>query len=329
MTPRHARAEAIAALRAAGVDLDARVLEPSPPALVDDGWLADDPVALDGADPDTTVRPVGDGVRWLDVAAGDETLAGFARRRWLGPYPTLGPVPDSYHGTRAGLHQLAFHVVYRARRAVTGKFGLRWTLDGFGTPFFGADEQIRVAGGQLVCQRADDVWSTPITSLAAAADVVGVELDPDFDHGFQDVLPLEDPDAELAIDGPAALAVGQWFGFGTSLLESLRHDLADRTPSRVQIWPEHFDAAMDLAWGGGSSQRVNLGASPGDGHHAEPYVYVGPWGPERPGDPSYWNAPFGAICPVSEVRSAGDGGAQRQRALDFFRRGVQLLEGSG
>ena len=44
-----------------------------------------------------------------------------------------------------------------------------------------------------------------------------------------------------------------------------------------------------------ADDRVNLGASPGDGFHAEPYLYVGPWGPHRPGAPGFWNAPFGAV----------------------------------
>ena len=43
-----------------------------------------------------------------------------------------------------------------------------------------------------------------------------------------------------------------------------------------------------------TAAQVNLGFSPGDAFSDDPYVYVGPWGPARPGDDGYWNAPFGA-----------------------------------
>ena len=58
----------------------------------------------------------------------------------------------------------------------------------------------------------------------------------------------------------------------------------DDTPSEIQLWPEHFDLALDL---GPESGRANFGASPGDGGHALPYLYVGPW---NPNDDPFWNA---------------------------------------
>jgi len=44
-----------------------------------------------------------------------------------------------------------------------------------------------------------------------------------------------------------------------------------------------------------AERRVNLGGSPGDGSCDEPYLYVGPWTADRPGDPEFWNADFGAM----------------------------------
>ena len=87
----------------------------------------------------------------------------------------------------------------------------------------------------------------------------------------------------------------------------------------LQLWPEHFDVgtACDL----GSGRGVNLGFSPGDTSSDEPYVYVGPWGPERPGPHDYWNAPFGAILPRSAVDRAATAG-------DFLRRGLGFLTGA-
>ena len=64
--------------------------------------------------------------------------------------------------------------------------------------------------------------------------------------------------------------------------------------------------------------RVNLGFSAGDSFSAEPYAYVGPWDDRRPGDPAYWNAPFGAYVPRSK---AGDADA----CAAFVRAGLARL----
>ena len=58
--------------------------------------------------------------------------------------------------------------------------------------------------------------------------------------------------------------------------------------------------------------------SPGDDHHEEPYLYVGPWVTRRPGDETYWNASFGALLPRSAVSSVAD-------ALAFYREGLARL----
>jgi hypothetical protein len=92
---------------------------------------------------------------------------------------------------------------------------------------------------------------------------------------------------------------------------------AGATPSVVQLWPEHFDAAADVAVG---DVRLNLGASPGDAGHPAPYLYVGPWTADRPGDAGDWNAPFGAVLGHAELVAAGDPSAL---AAAFLRRGVE------
>jgi hypothetical protein len=66
--------------------------------------------------------------------------------------------------------------------------------------------------------------------------------------------------------------------------------------------------------------------SPGDDFSAEPYLYVGPWGADRPGDAGYWNAPFGAVLPRSRVVDDPDPLAA---AVGFLRRGVMLQTGAG
>jgi hypothetical protein len=61
---------------------------------------------------------------------------------------------------------------------------------------------------------------------------------------------------------------------------------------------------------------VNLGFSAGDAFSEEPYAYVGPWGPERPGDDGYWNAPFGALVTRAELGDVAGGVAFMRAGLD-------------
>jgi hypothetical protein len=75
----------------------------------------------------------------------------------------------------------------------------------------------------------------------------------------------------------------------------------------VVLWPEHFDLGI-------SAGPINYGASPGDCHVLEPYLYVGPHEGPPPGDPEFWNAPFGAARTIHQIGTAADAAA-------FFRDG--------
>jgi hypothetical protein len=197
---------------------------------------------------------------------------------------------------------------------------LRWTLGGTGTPFFGDDEQIRVAGTDLVRQQGSQAWAQPITSLTRAAHfVLGGPPAGDWASTL-DVPALGDPDEDLAVDGDAASFLGEWFGFAWSVLEALRAEMASTEPSRVQLWPEHFDAAFD---GLRQDRRATFGASPGDAHYDDPYLYVVSPGVAHVPSP-LWNAePFpGAVLTYKELRDASD---QRGAALEFFRARRDLL----
>ena len=44
----------------------------------------------------------------------------------------------------------------------------------------------------------------------------------------------------------------------------------------IQLWPEHFDVAVDARRRGGRP-RATSAARPATRHHDEPYLYVGPW----------------------------------------------------
>jgi hypothetical protein len=70
--------------------------------------------------------------------------------------------------------------------------------------------------------------------------------------------------------------------------------------------------------GPGDADRCDVGASPGDRFSDEPYLYVGPWTKDRPGDPAYWNADFGAMWPRSEITSV-------DLAADCIREGLARL----
>ena len=283
MNPQREAAEAV------GGRYEVRVLEPSPPAVSEPPWFADDPVARgeprDGVE---VVSPVPTcDLLWRDVAESDPALAEFCRERWLGPWKRLEPLPGEFAETRSALHRVAEDVMKPAREKANGKFGLRYTRGGFGTPFFGDDWQLRVERDELVTVEAEVERRT-----------------------------------KLEVDPVAATAIGDWFGFAASVLEELRAGAGpDLEPSRVQLWPEHFDMAVELGSESGG-RRAGYGCSPGDDAHADPYIYVAPWEPPPAGD--LWNASAfrGAELPYAELLAAAD---QRGLALEFFRARLEAL----
>ncbi|GAC1316183.1 MAG: hypothetical protein NVSMB12_12720 [Acidimicrobiales bacterium] len=292
-----------------GGDPSVRVLEPSPPAITEPPWLADDPVA--GGD----VLPIERlGARtWSQLARerGDTALLTFCVERWLGPWRRLEAMPDDGGATRRALHAVAEHVLVPARYAATTKIGLRWTLGGFGTPFFGADRQVRVERSAIVDAGPTGERSAALTTLGDAAHFVGVAPGAPASV-FTPTTPC-DLEAPLAIDPYAASAIADFFGFCTSVLEQLRAEsVPGDAPSRVQLWPEHFDVSVDLGDEAGGG-RATFGGSPGDAEHRAPYLYVSVWTP-RSGP--FWNEPFGASFPYRALLDEVD---QRVTALHFFR----------
>jgi hypothetical protein len=289
------------------------VLEPSPPAVHDEPWFADDPTDPAGSSEKQVVSPVTSGdILWSELAGDDPALAEFCRERWLGPYKALEPVPMTLMPTRLALHAVAERVLSPARQRDSGKIGLRWTLGGFGTPYFGADAQLRVEGAQLVIDAGGEERRQPLSSIRDAAAAVGFDL-----SGADE----EQADAPLDIDASAARFLGDWFGFSTNVLEQLRAEAEPAwEPSRVQLWPEHFDVALELPGLG-----TTLGGSPGDEHHPEPYLYATLW-EHQPAD-ELWNARgfAGAEMPYAELLAAP---SARDAALDFFRTRLAKLKGA-
>lgn len=300
----------------------ARVLEPSPPADTDPQWYADDPT--DPGEPEATiVSPIeNEGVSWDDIGAHHAEVAAYASDHWLGNFRRLESLPDSFATTRDALHQIAFFAVAPKRYAETGKLGLRYTHQGFGTPFFGDDEQVRIESGKLVYHRNDMVSVASVAGIAEACEFLDIPFRETWFEGFHDPLTPLPADATLDIDPKSADAIGDWFGFTTLVLERLRRtpDAVDVT--RVQLWPEHFDPAVELG-SQEKGQRASYGASGGDDGHPEPYLYVAAWGEVDRSDPFWNDTSFnGASIAYSELLDSSD---QVETALTFLQTGHQKL----
>ena len=205
------------------------------------------------------------------------------------------------------LHRVAVHVLARARAGATGRFSLRVAPGGIATPDLPDGRRVRISGDHLVVEsdapgRAA-VTSTPIhgSTLAALADAAGADLSQPLDVGH-DTPALGDPDAVIELDAGAAREVASCFAAAAAVLDGVLAGLPAGTEATLpRLWPEHFDVAIEVQ--AAPSRRVNLGVSPGDAFSVEPYLYVGPWTADRPGDPAYWNAPFGAMRTGVDVAS--------------------------
>lgn len=302
---------------------EARVLEPSPPANTDPDWFADDPTDPSDAKGSVVTPIPGEGTTWNELATERPSLAEFAAENWLDAgRRRLVSLPDGYEMTRRSLHQIAFYSVAPKRYAATGKLGLRFVFRGFGTPFFGADEQLRVEAGRLIYQTADDVRSTTPSTLEEACEFSGIRYQEVWFPNFHDPPPAIGPTARLDIGSEAARSIGEWFGFATHALERVRRTTGAEQVGRVQLWPEHFDPAIEM----GSSekgQRGSYGASPGDEDHPEPYLYVAAWGDVDRND-AYWNdSSFnGASLSYDEILKSTD---QLDAALHFYHDGFRRL----
>ncbi|HYW29375.1 MAG TPA: hypothetical protein VE824_06185 [Gaiellales bacterium] len=232
----------------------------------------------------------------------------------------LQPLPAAYAPTRDALHRLAVYVISPAQRLVNGEIIMRPTPGGFSTFEFGDKRTVGVRGDLLVVDGAEH----PITSLRAAAGLVGIEPDVGQQEQF-DVPPHGDLDETLAVDRDAATALGDWYAFAAGALEALGAGAsADDDASIVRLWPEHFDVAIDLGDGAGG-HRATYGASPGDRHHAEPYLYASPWAGRIDGffdDPEF----KGATLLRSQLEREAD---PARAAVEFLREARRRVQAHG
>lgn len=92
-------------------------------------------------------------------------------------------------------------------------------------------------------------------------------------------------DQVLLVDAGHAATILSALARGAAGLRAFRPD------EEPVVWPEHFDVGITV-------DRVNYGVSPGDDYLPVPYAYVGPWG-DFSGP--FWNAPFGAARPLTDI----------------------------
>lgn len=191
----------------------------------------------------------------------------------MDPLPTPSPTLTS---TRSALHRLGTYVIAPTRHAATGRFGLRSTPGGFGTPEFDG-RVVRVAGDELIDSRGGVERRVAITSLQSAADFLGSSVDAET-AAEHDSPAVGDTEADLEIDADASTFLGSWFAMAFDALGRVRSDGGSVDASEPQLWPGHFDAAIEV---GDEDHRASYGASPGDHSVDEPYLYLAAWYPDR------------------------------------------------
>ena len=209
---------------------------------------------------------------------------------------TTSPHPALLAQTRDSWHRVAEHVLAAGQYADTGKIGLRPVAGGFQTRLPLRDGRLlSVVSTQLVVTDRTGTRIAPITTLASAAQFAGVTPGmPASVYPPATPLHLDEP---MTIDPVSAQRLADWYDLADTALRRFASDIGAANQEPV-LWPEHFDIGITV-------DRVNYGASPGDDHIAQPYLYVGPHdGP--PTNDDFWNTSFGAGKTSEQVSSIGD-----------------------
>lgn len=244
-------------------------------------------------------------------------------------------LPDDWPTQRDTMRRVATHVVAQAQANVTGHFALMPLPGGFGTPQFGPDRQrVRITGGSLFVERVagsrnGEPAATAEAHMVAGSTIrtlcnaMGFEPDPAFSVGG-DTPELGDPDEMLIVDSATTAVLGDWWALGQRAMDSAIASFPDPQAAVARLWPEHFDVGTDVAVDPDRKPgvRTNLGAAGGDDAHQEPYLYVAPWGPDRPGPDEFWNLPFGATLGFGDLDASENPLAT---AAEFFLRGIAYL----
>ena len=146
--------------------------------------------------------------------------------------------------------------------------------------------------------------AAPLTTLAAAAEFVGVPLGapPTCTRRRPSVRSRRAARRSTRRRGACSPA---WFAYAARAAGRPAVAASGRwTATDVQLWPEHFDLAIELG-DEAAGTRANLRRRrPGDDDIAEPYLYVGPWDADRRTGPlaAY---PFGAAITYESCGASG------------------------
>ena len=198
--------------------------------------------------------------------------------------------------SRTSLHGIAEWLLSGPQRAESGTIRLRIVPGGFatrkapevavtGTSVIGPGGEAEIDGATLR-EIGAAIGVTPSSPRSLYHDDSGVTVD--------DLLRIDTASATQIMDG---------FAVGDAAL-------AEFAPEEQRVlWPEHFDVGIGV-------DRVNYGVCPGDRFSDVPYAYVGPWDRSSLSDPIF-NAPFGALVPLSDLPSVAD-------VVAFFRRGRDI-----
>jgi hypothetical protein len=230
--------------------------------------------------------------------------------------------PADLAATRAGWHRVAEHVLAAVQYAATSEIALVPSPGGFRTQVWGADGRfLAVDGAELVVGGAGGTRRTALTTIRAAADFAGAKPGaPASVYAPVTPLSLDEP---LVIEQGAARLLAEWYGIGALAMRGFAAEIPCDEPSPAWLWPEHFDLGI-------TADAINYGASPGDDHFPDPYMYVGPHGGPPPGEPEFWNAPFGAVRTFHQIGTPAEAAAffrdGRARVLAHDAAGSRSLE---
>ena len=184
---------------------------------------------------------------------------------------------------RRSLHAVAELVLAGPQYRATGKLRLRVVPGGFATVLV---PELRAVGTGVV---GDGGAAVPIDGHTARA--IGAELGVAVgrpEGAYEDGAGV-DPGETLTLDPDRADEVLSALSVGHDALVAF-------APAETPVlWPEHFDVAIRV-------DDATFGLSPGDGFIEEPYAYVGVSRP--PAGDAFWNAPFGAAVPLTELPDA-------------------------
>lgn len=180
--------------------------------------------------------------------------------------------------TRRSLHGVAELLLAGPQHARSGTIRLAPCDGGFTTT---TEPTVSVMRGALV----HNGQPVPLDGRTVAQVGAAVGIDPRRTDDLYREGSGVGPDDLLRVDDEAAAEIAAAFARGSVALAAYRPE------ETAVLWPEHFDLGITV-------DEVNFGISPGDDFLDVPYAYVGPWSPVSG---PFWNAPFGAGRPLSEL----------------------------